>query len=104
MLHLLGLFCNLKPLNLKRLRTGKCLLWAAAGVMAVLLIPYDVFNIAVMIRSIGVKSLSMSFPYIPVYSELFYRLLPATLRFPFLYSILGGLFWLMGIPKTGKQE
>ena len=76
----------------------------AVSWMALVLIPipHVVFLCVVAYRAYVYSFVSMAFPDIPVYQELFGAMIVLLSKAPFVYTLFGGACWLLGIP--GKRE
>ena len=98
LLHLLFIFCNLKQLKTNGRKICRIILWVCMGVVLVSIIPHVIFSVISVFRSLTEGSYSMRLGF-PVWSQLEYVVVIATYRFPFLYALLGGAFWLAGIPS-----
>lgn len=97
LLCILGLFSGLE--QIKQAKTARRLLLVLGCVLAGIPIPYIIFHAISIFRVISTSSVSMSFPLIPVYREVSMAVLQLIYHAPFVYSILGGLFWLFGLPR-----
>ena len=97
LLCILGLFSGLE--QIKQSKTARRLLLVLGCVLAGIPIPYIIFHAISIFRVISSSSVSMSFPLIPVYREVSMAVLQLIYHAPFVYSILGGLFWLFGLPR-----
>ena len=104
LLQLLGMFCGLKPLISCLRKSGKILLWCVMGVLGIFLIPFAIFEFVVWIYSAHADSINMTFSLGEFYNTVSFYCILATFQFPFIYSVLGGLFWLLGIPNAGKLK
>ena len=103
LLHTLGMFCNLKQLEGRKRKVCKIVLWSCTGIIAVSILPHVVFSIVSVIRSLTEDSYSMSMGF-PVWSQISHAVVLVTYRFPFLYTVLGGAFWMAGIPAKQKDK
>ena len=74
------------------------------GLWVAILVPYFVFMIVSLIRSLTSDSVHMVFPHIPIYQEIAYGILKLTINAPFLYALWGGLFWILGVPKVTVRD
>lgn len=104
LLHGLSLFTGLRQLTGKQAKLGRSIVLAVGCAAAVLPIPFHIWSTVAMVRSYLYGSVSMSFPYIPVYQELLRALLYAAHELSFLYTILGGLCWLFALPNLNRQR
>lgn len=104
LLHILSLFCGLQQFHGKHGRIGRILLLILGIVVVLIPLPYSIWHCVAAVRSYTCDSVSMSFPYIPIYQELSFGLTYVIYNAPFAYSFLGGLFWLFGLPAVSKQE
>ena len=97
LLCILGLFSGLE--QIKQAKTARRRLLVLGCVLAGIPIPYIIFHAISVFRVISTSSVSMAFPIIPVYREVSMAVLQLIYHAPFVYSILGGLFWLFGLPR-----
>jgi len=97
LLCILGLFSGLE--QIKQAKTARRMLLVLGCVLAGITIPYIIFHAISIFRVISSSSVSMSFPLIPIYREVSMAVLQLIYHAPFVYSILGGLFWLFGLPR-----
>ena len=104
LLHLLGIFCDLRQLNRNRTKWIKMAVSVVFGLWVAILEPYFVFMIVSLIRSLASDSVHMVFPHIPIYQEIAYGILKLTINAPFLYALWGGLFWILGVPKVTVRD
>lgn len=104
LLHILSLFTGLSQFNGKRAKAVRILLLITGCVAAAVPIPYIIFHGVAAYRSLTAHSVSMVFPNVPVLTGLFKTILLTIDRAPFVYCILGGLFWLFGLPPTKAKE
>ena len=74
------------------------------ALLVLLPIPHVVFLCVVAYRAYVYSFVSMAFPDIPVYKELFGAMIVLLSKAPFVYSIFGGLCWLLGIPGNRKRK
>ena len=100
--QILGIFCGLKPMKSPSRKIGRSIVWCAAGALGIYLVPEAVFILIAWIRSLQADSLEMSFSLGAVYNSISFYVTLVSLRFPFVYSVLGGLFWLVWIPCSGN--
>jgi len=101
LLHILGMFCNLKQLNGQKRKVCRIILWSCTGIVLVCILPYAVFFIISFIRGMMEKSVNMSLGF-PVWSQISHVVFMATYKAPFLYALFGGAFWMAGFPKDRK--
>lgn len=104
LLHGLSLLRALRQFDSKKARLGKHLLLAIGGVAAIIPLPYTVWFVLVTVRSLTSPSIAMSFPYIPVYQAAYNGIISVIRHAPFAYTLLGGAFWLFGIPCIKKKS
>lgn len=104
LLHLLGIFCNLRQLKGKGIKWIKLTVSVVFGLWVAILVPYFVFMIVSLIHSLTSDSVHMVFPHIPIYQEIAYGILKLTINVPFLYALWGGLFWILGVPKVTVRD
>jgi len=66
----------------------------------VLELPYAIWSVVVLIKSVTADSTHMSFPYVPVYQEIVSFIGMVSIQLPAVYALVGGLLWLFGFPQT----
>lgn len=98
LLHGLHLLRGLHQLQPSKAKTGRILLAVLSGIFLLVQLPFYIWQTVGAVRSWLYSSVSMVFPRIPVYYEILRVCLFLTYKVPIVYCILGGLYWLMGIP------
>lgn len=101
--HCLSIFSNLQQLRLEKVKALRVIALIILGLLAVIPIPYIIFFGVACYRSIVYHSVSMSFPYIPIYQESFRTIEFIIYHVPFVYIILGSASWLLGLPSVKKK-
>lgn len=96
-------FCGLQQLRCKGIRVVRIVALAVLVLLAVIPIPMVVFYGAAAYQSYCYRSVSLVFPYIPVYREAFNTILFMIARIPFVYILFGSIAWLLGLPKVKNQ-
>lgn len=99
--HCLSFF-GLQQLRCKGIRVVRFVALVILILLAVIPIPMIVYYGVVAYRSYAYHSVSMVFPYIPVYREAFNTVLLMIARIPFVYILFGSAAWLLGLPKVRK--
>ena len=103
LLHTLSLFCGLRQIHGKYGKIGRIILLTLGIIVVLIPLPYSIWHCVAAVRSYTYGSISMTFPYIPVYQELYFGLTYVIYNAPFFYSLLGGLFWLFGLPAVTQN-
>jgi transcriptional regulator with XRE-family HTH domain len=103
LIHLLSIFCNLQQLRSKKIKALRVFVLMLLGLLIAIPIPLVIFHGIAGYRSFAYHNVSMSFPYIPVYTQAYMVIHLAIFKMPFLYSILGGIFWVLGLPCTTEK-
>ena len=98
-LNILGL----QQLRFKGVRAIRIIALVILSLLAVIPVPIIIFYGVAAYRSYVYHSVSMSFPYIPIYQETFKAILFMIAKIPFIYTIFGGIAWLLGLPKIKKD-
>lgn len=98
LLQLLSLFCKVQPPRSKWMKAGRIVVCILLGALAVIPLPYIIWLIVGLIRSLTAHSVSMVFPDIPVYKVVFMIVYNIIHRAPFVYAILGSIAYIFGIP------
>lgn len=104
LLCILGLFSGLEQIKKEGVIFFRILLLVLGCALAVISVPYIIFHGVSIYRVISTLSVSMVFPYIPIYHEISMGMLYLIYQAPFVYSILGGIFWLFGLPYTKRES
>ena len=100
--HCLSIFGGLQQLQLKRIRALRIIALIIFGLLAVIPIPIIIYYAVVAYRSFVHHSVSMTFPYIPVYQEALRAIIFMIGKIPFVYIFFGSVAWLLGLPKIRK--
>lgn len=100
--HCLSVVGNLQQLQYERTKAARVIALILFGLLVLIPAPIIVFYIVVAYRSYAYASFSMTFPYIPVYRELFEMILYMIGKIPFVYIIFGSVAWLLGLPKVRR--
>lgn len=103
LLHFLSLFSSLRQIKSPKVNSVRIALMILGCVLAAIPVPYSIWYTAAFLRSVTDGSVSMFFPNIPVYRQIYTCVYLMDRHAPFIYSILGGLFWLFGLPHTCKK-
>lgn len=104
LIHCLGTFSSLQQLSSRKGRALRIIALVVLGLIVIVPIPYVVFIAVAAYRSVVYHSVSMTFPYIPVYQEIFRTIELAIYKAPFVYTIFGSVCWLLGLPCVKKKE
>lgn len=100
--HCLSIFGGLKQLQCKKIQALRIIALIIFGLLAVIPIPIIIYYAVVAYCSFVHHSVSMTFPYIPVYQEAFKTILFMIGKIPFVYIFFGSVAWLLGLPKVRK--
>lgn len=103
LLHILSLFTGLEQIKKEKGKILRRILFVVGCTLIFIPIPEVLWSGVAFYHSITRSSVSMTFPDIPIYQEIFWRIVILIDCAPFTYSILGGLFWLFGLPSTQRQ-
>lgn len=103
LLHGLSLFTGLRQMTGRKVRILRIVLLVIGILVVAIPLPYNIWLGVAAVRSITSSSVSMTFPYIPVIQETYRGIIYVIYHAPFVYSILGGLFWLLGLPQIMKN-
>ncbi len=106
LLQCLGTFHTLKPLPGDKVKVLRILALTVLALLVLIPIPHVIFLSVAAYRSHVYGSVSMAFPYIPVYGEAFSAMIVLLSKAPFVYALFGSVCWLLGIPgsRKGKQD
>ena len=100
LIHCLSTFCTLNQLCAKKVKVFQIIMLIVLGLVILIPIPYIIFYGVAGYRSSVYHSVSMHFPYIPVYQEVYRALEIVIYKAPFVYTILGSICWLLGLPSS----
>ena len=100
LVHLLIIFSNLQQLSSKKIKALRIAALVLLGLLIIIPLPMVIFHGIAGYRSFACQNVSMSFPYIPVYTEAYFIIHLTIFKMPFAYSLLGGIFWVLGLPAT----
>lgn len=103
LMHCLSLFSSLRQLHTKKIKVLRILALILLGLLIAIPIPIIIYSTIAGYHSYMYHSVSMSFPSIPVYREALYVILFVISHIPFVYTILGSLFWLLGLPSVERK-
>ena len=105
LVHLLSVFSNLQQLLPEKIRGLRIAAVVLLALLILIPMPLVIFHGIAGYRSYVYHNVSMSFPYIPVYTEVYWAIHLTIFKMPFLYSILGGICWVLALPNiTHKTE
>ena len=100
--HCLSIFGGLQQLQLERIQALRIIALVILGLLAAIPIPIIIYYAVVAYRSFVHHSVSMTFPYIPVYREVLRAIIFMIGKIPFVYIFFGSAAWLLGLPKIRK--
>ena len=103
LLHWLSIFSGLRQLQGKKAMAGKIILLIVGGLCLLVPLPFLIWQGVGAVRMLTADSVSMTFPYIPVYTEILRSMILLSYKAPFVYCILGGFYWLFWIPSKKSQ-
>lgn len=103
LIHLLSVFSNLQQLRAKKLRGLRITAVVLLALLILIPMPLIIFHGIAGYRSYVYHNVSMSFPYIPVYTQAYLAIHLTIFKVPFVYSILGGIYWLLGLPEISDK-
>lgn len=98
LLHGLSLFSGLRQLQGKYAKLVKIALLIVLSILILIPLPCNCWYFWILICNIR----NSSFDYGPFYMKILWSIQYVIYHAPFLYSILGGLFWLFGLPRIKK--
>ena len=104
LMHCLSTFSNLQQIRPEKSKALRIITLITLGLVVMIPIPYIIFYAVAGYRSYVYHSVSMHFPYIPVYQEAYRALELAIYKAPFVYTILGGIAWLFGLPSIKRRN
>lgn len=102
-LQLLSMCSSLRQLPPRKYKAVRVTVFVLLALFLAIPIPYLIWLGIGFYRSLTQSSVAMVFPHIPVYREAFMAVFKIIDNAPFVYFILGGAFWLLGIPKAEKE-
>ena len=103
LMHVLGIFCNLKQMREQTGKICRIVLWVVVGFVLAMLLPYVIFSIVVFIEGLTKDSVNLGLD-LGIFNRIAFRIFVVTYNFPFLYAILGGASWLAVMPGLSKRN
>lgn len=100
LMQCLSTFSNLQQIRPEKSKALRIIALTVFVLIVVIPIPYIIFYAVGGYRSYVYHSVSMHFPYIPVYQEVYRAIEMVIYKTPFVYTILGSLSWLLSLPNT----
>lgn len=83
---------------------GRRTLVILAAVNTAAMVPFVLWCLVILVKvRFGTDSISMTFPYIPVYQQVFSFFLNLMYAYPFVYCFLGAAGWLVFAPGRTKE-
>lgn len=104
LMHVISIFSKLQQLCAKKYKALRIITLTVLILFVAIPIPYIIFFAIAGYRSYVYHSVSMSFPYIPLYQEAFRIIEGIVFKSPFVYTLLGSACWLLGLPGIKKKE
>ena len=102
LVHFLGVFGGLRQAEAKKFKALRIIAFVFLGLLIAIPMPIIIFSAIAGYHSYMYHSVSMRFPNIPIYTEALYAIL-VIIKYPFVYTLLGGAFWLLGLPRIKKK-
>lgn len=99
LMHCLSTFSTLNQQCAKKAKVFQIVFLIVLGLVVLIPIPIIIFHGVAGYRSCVYHSVSMTFPYIPVYQEAYRAIELVIYKAPFVYTILGSLSWLLSLPS-----
>ena len=99
----IALWTPVKTVNCKMTKCIRIVILCLACLIVAVLVPLAVFTVVGDLRAMRYDSVSMSFPYIPVYSELYRSLAIYNMKFAATYLVPGILLYITGFPKKRSK-
>lgn len=100
----IGVSSGLKPYDTPWSKYAKYVLWSILCILIAAPAPYYVWLTIYLIRRCLTSGVAMQFPYIPVYQELTFGIMDMAKNAPFVYCLLGAMFWLFRFPRSRKES
>lgn len=104
LIHCLSFCCNLQQISSRKSKVPRIVMFVVLGLLIMVPAPYVIFAAVAGYRSYVCHSVSMSFPYIPIFQESFKGILFMIRKMPFVYILLGCLCWLFGLPRVRAKS
>ena len=102
--HVAGTLCKATPISFKYLPHIRIGIYVLIAALFLIPLPFVLWLCEVIHQSIISNSVSMSFPAIPVYSQLLNAISKMVYHYPYGFSLLGGICWLFGIPHLLQKR
>lgn len=103
LMHCVSIFSGLRQLHFAKIKVPQTIALMMLGLLIAIPMPIIIFSAIAGYRSFIHHTVSMTFPYIPVYKEVFYAIMFIINETPVVYTILGGTFWLLGLPGVNNK-
>ena len=100
LLHGLSLFSGLRQLHGKCVKPFKIALLIILAILVFIPLPCNCWYFWIIICDIR----NSSFNYGPVYMKILWAIQHVIYHAPFLYAILGGLFWVFCLPRVKRID
>lgn len=104
LMHCLSVFCGLRQLRPEKGNVLRIVAWTLLSLLILIPMPLCIYSGIAGYRSFVHHSVSMRFPYVPVYQQVLEGIVFVIFHIPFVYAILGSCFWLLGLPNMNRQN
>lgn len=104
LIHSLSIIGGLQQLSSPKLKALRVTALILLGLLVVIPLPIVIFHGIAGYRSFLYHNVSMHFPHIPVYTEVYLIVQFVIFNLPFIYTIFGGICWLLGLPRITKKD
>lgn len=102
--HILDMLSIMKPLKADWLHTARVALLILLAVFLVVPAPYVIWLGIGLIGQLTQGNVAMTFPHIPVYSQVSAGIMRITTGFPFVFFLLGFLTRICGLPGLRRKK
>ena len=103
LVHFLSIFGGLRQVDIKKWKALRIIAIILLGLLIAIPMPIIIYSAIAGYQSYMYHSVSMTFPNIPIYTEVLYAIF-VIIKHPFIYTLLGGAFWLLGLPCIRKKS
>ena len=92
--QLMDYFMTIGKRETKFLKIGRITTLSVLGFNLLIIIPYIIWLCFVMMELLTSHNVAMTFPYIPVYTEIFEFFYLLMYKYPYVYTLAGMTLWL----------
>lgn len=101
--HILGMLSVVKPLKADWAQNASVALLIILAVFLIVPAPYIIWLGTGLIGQLAQGTVSLTFPYIPVYSQVVAGIMKISTGFPLAFFLLGVLTWICELPGLRRR-